>query len=136
MPAQKPYLTQEDVQKIINAANEHAKKNNWAVSIAVVDDGGHLQGFIRREGAPPVSAYICQEKARAAALGRRESKVYEDVINNGRYSFLNATSVLKGTLEGGVNIVIDGHTIGAVGVSGVKSTEDAEIAKAGISTLG
>ena len=69
-------------------------------------------------------------------LFRSESKIYEDVINNGRYSFLNATSVLKGTLEGGVNIVIDGHTIGAVGVSGVKSSEDAEIAKVGIATLG
>ena len=136
MPAQKPYLTQEDVQKILNAANDHAKKNNWAVSIAVVDDGGHLLGLIRRDGAAAVSAYICQEKARASALGRRESKIYEDVINNGRYSFLNATSVLKGTLEGGVNIVFDGHTIGAVGVSGVKSSEDAEIAKVGIATLG
>lgn len=135
MPDKKPYLNQEDAKNILEAAHAHAKKNNWAVSIAVVDDGGHLLAFVRGDGAAPVSTYICQEKARAAALGRRESKVYEDVINGGRYSFLNATSVLQGTLEGGVNIVFDGHTIGAVGVSGVKSSEDAEIAKAGIAAL-
>ena len=135
MPGQKAYLNQSDVQKVLAAANAHAEKNNWAVSIAVVDDGGHLLGFTRRDNCPPVSAYIAQEKGRASALGRRESKIYEDVINGGRYSFLNATAVLQGTLEGGVNIVVDGQTIGAVGVSGVKSNEDAEIAKAGIAAL-
>jgi glc operon protein GlcG len=135
MPGQKPYLNQQDAQKILAAANAHAEKNNWAVSIAVVDDGGHLLGFTRRDGCPTISTYISQEKAKASALGRRESKVYEDIINGGRQSFMNATPVLSGTLEGGVNIVIDGHTVGAVGVSGVKSTEDAEIAKAGIAAL-
>ncbi len=135
MPGQKPYLNQSDVQKILAAANAHAEKNNWAVSIAVADDGGHLLGFIRRDGCPTISTYIAQEKAKASALGRRESKVYEDIINGGRQSFMNATPVLSGTLEGGVNIVVDGHTIGSVGVSGVKSTEDAEIAKAGIAAL-
>ena len=135
MPGQKPYLNQADVQKILAAANAHAEKNNWAVSIAVADDGGHLLGFIRRDGCPTISTYISQEKAKASALGRRESKVYEDIINGGRQSFMNATPVLSGTLEGGVNIVMDGHTIGSVGVSGVKSTEDAEIAKAGIAAL-
>ena len=72
---------------------------------------------------------------RSAALGRRESKVYEDVINNGRYSFLSAP-YLQGMLEGGVPIIKDGQCIGAVGVSGVKSSEDAQIAKAGIAALG
>jgi uncharacterized protein GlcG (DUF336 family) len=135
MPGQKPYLNQTDVQKILVAANAHAEKNNWAVSISVVDDGAHLLGFIRRDGCPTISAYISQEKAKASALGRRESKIYEDIINGGRQSFMNATPMLSGTLEGGVNIVVGGHTIGAVGVSGVKSTEDAEIAKAGIAAL-
>ncbi|MEY4482297.1 MAG: hypothetical protein RIQ84_1459 [Pseudomonadota bacterium] len=135
MPGQKPYLNQQDAKKILEAANAHAEKNNWAVSIAVVDDGGHLLGFTRRDGCPTISTYISQEKAKASALGRRESKVYEDIINGGRHSFMNATPVLSGTLEGGVNIVIDGHTVGAVGVSGVKSNEDAEIAKAGIAAL-
>jgi uncharacterized protein GlcG (DUF336 family) len=88
------------------------------------------------DGAAPVTTYISQEKAKAAALGRRESKIYEDIINQGRTAFLGATPVLHGVLEGGVNIVIDGNTIGAVGVSGVKSSDDALIAKAGIATLG
>ena len=135
MPGQKAYLNQADAQRILAAANAHAEKNNWGVSIAVVDDGGHLLAFTRRDAAPTISAYISQEKAKTAALGRRESKVYEDIINGGRYSFMNATPVMNGTLEGGVNIVVDGHTIGAVGVSGVKSIEDAEIAKAGIAAL-
>ena len=74
-------------------------------------------------------------KAHTAALGRRESKMYEDVINNGRYAFLTAPD-LRGMLEGGVPIVKDGQVIGAVGVSGVKSNEDAQIAKAGIAALG
>ncbi|MFM6923143.1 MAG: GlcG/HbpS family heme-binding protein, partial [Polynucleobacter victoriensis] len=78
---------------------------------------------------------IAQEKAKASALGRRETKVYEDIINGGRQSFLNATAVLQGTLEGGVNIVVDGQTIGAIGVSGAKSDQDAEVAKAGIAAL-
>jgi uncharacterized protein GlcG (DUF336 family) len=135
MPGQKAYLNQTDAQRILDAANAHAEKNNWGVSIAVVDDGGHLLAFTRRDAAPTISTYISQEKAKTAALGRRESKVYEDIINGGRYSFMNATPMMNGTLEGGVNIVVDGHTIGAVGVSGVKSIEDAEIAKAGIAAL-
>jgi uncharacterized protein GlcG (DUF336 family) len=68
-------------------------------------------------------------------MGRRESKVYEDIINGGRTAFLTAPEV-QGLLEGGVPIVKDGHVIGAVGVSGVKSNEDAQIAKAGIAALG
>ena len=135
MPSQKAYLNQTDVKKILAAADAHAEKNNWGVSIAVVDDGGHLLGFTRRDACPTISTYIAQEKAKASALGRRETKVYEDIINGGRQSFLNATAVLQGTLEGGVNIVVDGYTIGAVGVSGAKSDQDAEVAKAGIAAL-
>lgn len=130
----KPYLTQADVQKILDAANKHAAANNWAVTIAVCDDGGHVLGLIRRDGCAPVSAYIAQEKARTAAMGKRESRVYEEIINNGRTSFLSAPHI-SGMLEGGVNIEVNGFTIGAVGVSGVKSTEDAEIAKAGIAAI-
>jgi uncharacterized protein GlcG (DUF336 family) len=82
-----------------------------------------------------VSAHIAPEKAKTAALGRRESKIYEDLINNGRISFLRAPE-LDGMLEGGVPILVDGHTVGAVGVSGVKSAEDVQIARAGIAALG
>ncbi len=130
----KPYLTLEDVKKIAAAAEAEAMRNNWAVSIAIVDDGGHQLWFQRLDGAAPVSSHIAPAKAKTAALGRRESKIYEDLINNGRTSFLSAPEI-EGMLEGGVPVIVDGHFIGAVGVSGVKSTEDAQIAKAGIASL-
>ena len=131
----KPYLTLDAVKRIAAAAEAHALAQRWAVSIAVVDDGGHLLWLQRLDGAAPISAQIAPAKARTAALGRRESKVYEDMINQGRMSFLSAPG-LEGLLEGGVPIVVDGHCIGAVGVSGVKSSEDVEIARAGIAALG
>ena len=131
----KPYLTLEDVKKIAAGAESEALRNNWAVSFAIVDDGGHLLWYQRLDGAAATSAYIAPAKAKTAALGRRESKVYEDVINNGRVSFLSAPE-LEGMLEGGVPVIVDGHVIGAVGVSGVKSNEDAQIARAGIATVG
>jgi glc operon protein GlcG len=131
----KPSLELSDVKTIAAAAEAEALKNNWAVSIAIVDDGGHLLWLQRLDGAPAVSAHIAPAKANTAALGRRESKVYEDVINGGRVSFLSAP-VLEGMLEGGVPIMKDGQCLGAVGVSGVKSTEDAQIARAGIAAIG
>lgn len=124
-----------DVKAVAAAAEAEALKNNWAVSIAIVDDGGHLLWLQRLDGAAAISAHIAPAKANTAALGRRESKVYEDIVNGGRVSFLSAPE-LKGLLEGGVPIMKDGHCLGAVGVSGVKSTEDAQIAKAGIAALG
>lgn len=131
----KPFLTLEDTRRMAAAAEAEALANGWAVSIAIVDDGGHLLWMQRLDGAAPISAHIAPAKARTAALGRRESKVYEDVINQGRTSFLSAP-VLEGMLEGGVPVMVEGQCIGAVGVSGVKSTEDAQIARAGIAALG
>lgn len=128
-------LELDDVKAIAKAAELEATKQNWAVCIAIVDDGGHLVWLQRLDGAAPISAHIAPAKAQTAALGRRESKVYEDIINGGRYSFLSAP-LIQGMLEGGIPIVKDGQVIGAVGVSGVKSTEDAQIAKAGIAALG
>jgi glc operon protein GlcG len=122
-------------RRIAAAAEAEATRNNWAVTIAIVDDGGHLLWLQRLDGAAPISAEIAPAKARTAALGRRESKVYEDMINQGRMSFLSAP-VLQGMLEGGVPIMVDGQCVGAVGVSGVKSSEDAQIARAGIAALG
>jgi glc operon protein GlcG len=130
----RPFLTSDDVKKIAAAAEAEAKANNWAVAIAIADAGGHLVWFQRLDGVAPISSTIAPAKARAAALGCRESKIYEDIVNNGRYSFLSVPGDFA-FLEGGVPIVIDGHTIGAVGVSGVKSAEDAQIAKAGIAAL-
>ncbi len=131
----KPLLEFEDVQKIAAAALLEAQRNHWAVCIAVVDDGGQLLHLQRLDGAAAASAAIAPAKARTAALGRRESKVYEDMINGGRQSFLSVPA-LEGMLEGGVPILKDGHCLGAVGVSGVKSQEDAQVARAGIAALG
>jgi uncharacterized protein GlcG (DUF336 family) len=131
----KPLLTLDDAKRIAAAAEAEAQRHGWAVTIAIADDGGHLLWLQRLDGAPPVSAHIAPAKARTAAVGRRESRVYEEMINQGRVSFLSAPT-LQGMLEGGVPIVHDGHCLGAVGVSGVKSTEDAQIARAGIAALG
>lgn len=131
---QKPYLTLDDVKRIAAAAEAEALSHQWAVSIAIVDDGGHLLWLQRLDGAAAISAQIAPSKAHTAALGRRESKVYEDMVNQGRVSFLSAPG-LQGLLEGGVPILVDGACIGAVGVSGVKSSEDAQIARAGIAAL-
>ena len=131
----KSVLTLSDVRAIAQAAEAEALANQWAVTIAIVDDGGHLLWLQRLDGAAPISAHIAPSKARTAALGRRESKVYEDVINQGRTSFLSAPT-LEGMLEGGVPVMVGGQCVGAVGVSGVKSNEDAQIARAGIAALG
>jgi len=131
----KYFMQSADVFLVANAAESEALKHNWSVTIAIVDDGGHLLWLNRMDGAAPISAYIAPAKAHTAALGRRESKIYEDIVNSGRHSFLSAPE-LKGLLEGGVPILKDGQVIGAVGVSGVKSNEDAQIAKAGIAALG
>ncbi|WP_287368271.1 heme-binding protein [Thauera sp.] len=127
-------LTHADVVRILAAAREEAVKNQWAVTIAVVDDGGHPLALERLDGCAPIGAYIAPQKARTAALGRRESKLYEDMINGGRVSFLSAPEI-SGMLEGGVPVIADGQVIGAVGVSGVKSDQDAQIARAGIAAL-
>jgi len=127
-------LTADDVARILNAAQAEADRNAWAVTIAVCDDGGHLMGLRRLDNVAPISAYIAPEKARCAAMGQRDSGVYEKMINEGRVSFLSAPH-LQGMLEGGVPISVDGVVIGAVGVSGVKSSEDAQIARAGIAAL-
>jgi len=131
----KQILTLDEVKKIAAAAEAEALANNWAVTISVVDDGGHLLWLQRLDGAAPISADIAPAKARTAALGRRDSKIYEDMINNGRVSFITAPN-LSGLLEGGVPIMAGTQCVGAVGVSGVKSSEDVQIARAGIAALG
>jgi uncharacterized protein GlcG (DUF336 family) len=131
----KPTLSLGDLRAMAAAAEAEATNNGWAVTFAIVDDGGHLLWLQRLDGAAPISAEIAPAKARTAALGRRESKVYEDMINQGRTSFLSAPA-LQGMLEGGVPVMVGGQCAGAVGVSGVKSGEDAQIARAAIAALG
>jgi glc operon protein GlcG len=128
-------LSADDVKKIAQAAEAEALANNWAVTIAIVDDGGHLLWLQRLDGCAAISSHIAPSKAKTAALGRRETKIYEDIINNGRTAFLTAPYI-DGLLEGGVPVVYEGQVIGAVGVSGVKSEQDAQVAKAGIAALG
>jgi glc operon protein GlcG len=130
----KPVLALSDVKTIAQAAEAFALANSWAVVIAICDDGGHLLWLERLDGVAPISAHIAPAKARTAALGKRASKVYEEMINNGRYSFLSAPE-LAGMLEGGEPLLVDGHCVGAIGVSGVKSSEDAQIAQAGVRAL-
>ncbi|KAB0488707.1 glc operon protein GlcG [Pseudomonas reinekei] len=125
----KAILSQAEVSQILTAARSEAQANQWPVTIVVVDDGGHPLALERLDGASPISAYIATEKARTSALGRRESKGYEEMVNGGRTAFLSAP--LLTSLEGGVPIIVDGQVIGAVGVSGVKAEQDAQVAKAG-----
>ncbi|HEY3597655.1 MAG TPA: heme-binding protein [Paraburkholderia sp.] len=129
----KPTLSVAETTRILDAARAEAEKNKWAVTIAVVDDGGHPLALLRLDGCAPISGYISAEKARSAALGRRESKQYEDMINGGRTAFLSAP--LAGMLEGAVPIVVDGQVVGAVGVSGVKADQDAQVARAGAQSV-
>lgn len=129
----KAVLSQNEVSQIIAAARNEAQQQGWAVAIAVVDDGGHPLALERLDGCAPIGAYIATEKARSAAIGRRETKGYEDMVNGGRNAFLSAPLITS--LEGGVPVLVDGQVVGAVGVSGVKAEQDAQVAKAGIAAL-
>ncbi len=131
--ASKPVLAQSSVQRILEAASAHAIKNQWPVSIVVVDDGGHMLGMVRLDGAFPLTVDIATGKARTSALTRWESGFPEQMINQGRYSLLSVNGVF---LEGGIPVKVDGQTVGAVAASGVTSEQDAEIARAGIAALG
>lgn len=131
----KAVLTLAEIDTLLAAGRAEAERQGWAVCIAVADDGGHPLALLRLDGAAPNSGYIAPEKARSAALARKESKVLEEMINNGRTAFLSAP-LMQGMLEGGVPILVDGQVVGAVGVSGVKAPEDAQVAKAAIAALG
>ena len=129
----KSILGEKEVQAILAAASAEAKQNGWNVAISVVDDGGYLLGMVRLDGCAPMGSLVSLEKARSAALSRKETKVFEDMINGGRNAFL--TAPLQGCMEGGVPVVVDGQTIGAVGISGVAKDQDAQIAKAGVAAV-
>lgn len=131
----KPVMTSDEAFTVLHAAAAEARQNQWAVSIAVCDDGGHLLAFMRMPGANLISAQISQAKAHTAALMKRETKGVEEMINGGRTALLSAPG-LSGMLEGGVPIQVEGQCVGAVGISGVKPGEDAQVAKAGAMALG
>jgi glc operon protein GlcG len=127
-------LTLEDCRKISAAAEAEARNNNWSVCIAILDDGGHLLHLVRMDGATPANARIALGKGRTAAETRRSTAMWEERVKGGRLSMLKMPGVTP--VQGGLPIVIDGTCIGAVGVSGVQSHEDEQIAKAGIAALG
>lgn len=130
----KAILSHTDVIAMLDAAQQEAGRQQWAVTIAVADDGGHLLGLRRLDGAAPFSAEVATHKARNAAVGRKETQVFEDMINGGRTAFVSAP--LTGMLTGGVPVMMEGQVIGAVGVSGVKPEQDVQIAKAGVAVIG
>ena len=127
-------LTLEDCRRISAAAEEEAKKNHWNVAIAILDDGGHLLHLIRMDGASPFNARTAIAKGRTAAESRRSSLVWEERIKAGRTSMLGMPDITP--VQGGLPIVMEGAYIGGVGVSGVQSHEDKQIAAAGIKALG
>ena len=129
----RPCLTLDDCRKITAACEAEAKKNKWIVSIAILDDGGHVLMLTRMDGAAPVTAQIATEKGRSAAVSRRSTKVSEDRIAAGRVALLKMPVL---PVQGGVPIMHQGECVGAIGVSGVQSHEDEMICSAGIAVLG
>jgi uncharacterized protein GlcG (DUF336 family) len=129
----RPELTLEDCLKISAAAETEARKNNWNVAIAILDDGGHLLHFARMDGATPANATIALEKGRTAAISRRSSGKWEEIVKGGRTSMIKMPGILP--VQGGMPIMAEGSCIGGVGVSGVQSHQDEQIAQAGIDAL-
>jgi glc operon protein GlcG len=127
-------LTLEDAQRITLAARRTAAENNWTVVISVVDDGGHLISLERMDGTQKGSVRVAEQKARTAILFKRPTKAFEDAVLQGRPVFMTMPDVI--CLEGGVPLIRDGVFVGAIGVSGVKSSEDGVVAAAGAAALG
>lgn len=126
-------LELSDVNQLLDAGQQEAEANGWAVTIAVADAGGHLLGLRRLDGAAPFSAGIATEKARNAAIGRKETQAFEDMINNGRTAFVSAP--MQALLAGGVPVIVEGNVIASVGVSGVKPDQDVQVAKAAVAAV-
>ena len=130
----KPVLTLDAARRVAAAAEAEARKNNWAVAIAVVDDGGHLVVFHRIDGAKLGVADIAIRKAKTAVYFQGETKgLEEEVHKGGRTPLLAIDGVVP--LEGGVPLVVGGQIVGAVGVSGVSGQQDAQCALAGAKVL-
>ena len=127
----KHYLTLSDAEFLLNAAYEYALEHGFNVSIAVVDESGTLLAMKRLDGASPMTANLAIEKAKCSAMSRRPTKLFEDIIKGGQMGFLTMES-FSGMLEGGEPIMYQGQLVGAIGVSGVKSFEDAKIAQQAI----
>ena len=129
----KQCLTSDDVKKMLAACEAEAARNKWPVSISIVDDGGYLLGFTRMDGCQSVSAEVSLGKARAAALTKRPTKFFEDRIKE-RPAFAGFPAGIL--IQGGIPVMHQNECVGGIGVSGVQSHEDEQIAQAGPSALG
>ena len=129
----KPCLTSADTEKAISACKAEAQNNKWNVSIAVLDEGGFLLDFHRMDGAPPISAEVAIGKARTAAMTRRPSKFFEDRVKD-RPAFANFPAGIL--IQGAVPVIVRNECVGAIGVSGVASHEDEQVAAAGVKAIG
>ena len=127
-------LTLEAARVAIAAAEAEALRNQWKVVIAVVDEAGHLTAFARLDGAQWSSIETAVEKARSATAWKRPSRLLEESVNAGRTAFLSISQGMA-LLQGGVPIEVDGAVLGAVGVSGVKASDDEIVALAGVNAL-
>ena len=126
-------LTLDDALRITQAARRAATQNNWNVVIAVVDDGGHLISLQRMDGTQKGSVRVAEQKARTAILFKRPTRAFEDMVVQGRTVMMTMPDVI--CLEGGLPLIRDGVYVGAIGVSGVKSSEDGIVAAQGASAL-
>ena len=129
----KKALTLVAAKKMAAAAEAEAVKNSWRMVIAVVDDGGHLIYLQRADEALAGSIEVAIQKAKSAAMFRRPTKAFEDAVAGGRNALLGLTGAVP--IEGGVPIMLDGHLLGAVGVSGGSAPQDGQVAKAGVDAL-
>lgn len=120
-------LSLDALDKIMNSALTYATQNNWPVSVAICDAAGFLLAFKRLPNAPLFSVKLAVDKARTAAVSKRDTKVFEDMVNGGKLSLLSASEIV--CIEGGVSIIKEGQILGGIGVSGVKSSEDGSIAR-------
>jgi glc operon protein GlcG len=127
------YITLEDAKKAMIAAEAEARKNNWNVAIAILDAGANLILFQKMDDTQLGSVNIAIGKAKTAINFKRPTKAIEDLVASGRQVFLALEGITP--LQGGVPVVADGKVIGAVGVSGVMSSQDEQVAQAGVNVL-
>jgi glc operon protein GlcG len=128
----RPMLTLDDCRRMSAAAEAEAKKNNWNVCIAILDDGGHLLHLVRMDGATPANARIAVAKGRTAAETRRSTAIWQERVKT-RPELLQMPGVTP--VQGGLPILVEGQCVGGIGASGVQSHEDEQIVAAGIKAL-
>jgi uncharacterized protein GlcG (DUF336 family) len=133
MPGTTKYITLDDAKRAMTAAEAEARKNNWNVAIAILDAGGHLILFQRMDDTQIGSVNIAIGKAKTAVSFKRATKAMEDIVAGGRIAFLAVEGITP--LQGGLPVVVDDKVIGSVGVSGVQSSQDEQVAQAAVNVL-